>query len=106
VAHLKLCRKQAKKLLYLTRKPGETIVINEDVEITVISVSGKTVKLGFSFPPTTTVLRKEVFDRVQAENRAAAENAPDLTTLTLPLTPLAPPPTPSTGAGDEDETHE
>lgn len=79
-------------MLYLSRKPGETIVINENVEITVISVSGKAVKLGFVFPPDVTVLRKEVFDRIQAENRAAAESAPDLAALRLPATPPPPPP--------------
>jgi carbon storage regulator len=78
-------------LLYLTRKPGETIMIDEDVEITVISVSGKAVKLGFVFPPGVTVLRKEVFDRIQAENRAAAENTPDLANLALPASPKLPP---------------
>lgn len=77
-------------MLYLTRKIGETIVINEDVEITVVSVSGKVVKLGFNFPPDVTVMRKEVFERIQAENRAAAENTPDLANLKLPLTPLPP----------------
>ncbi len=82
-------------MLYLTRKPGETIVINENVEITVVSVAGKVVKLGFNFPPDVSILRKEVFDRIQAENRAAAENAPDLSNLhfptTLNLTPPAAP---------------
>ncbi len=79
-------------MLYLTRKPGETIVINEGIEITVVSVSGKTVKLGFVFPPEVTVLRKEVLERILAENRAAAENAPDLAKLALPATPKPPPP--------------
>lgn len=86
-------------MLYLTRKIGETIVINETVEVTVVSVSGKAVKLGFNFPPDVSVMRKEVFDRIQAENRAAAENAPDLVNLQLPASPLPPPPK----TGDEDE---
>ncbi len=89
-------------MLYLTRKPGETIVIDEDVEITVISVSGKTVKLGFVFPPEVTILRKEVFERIQAENRAAAENAPpDLSILTLPSQPAPLPPAPAKGEDEE-----
>lgn len=90
-------------MLYLTRKLGETIVINENVEITVVSVSGKVVKLGFNFPPDVTILRKEVFDRIQSENRAAAENSPDLSTLKLPLHPAPLPPTPSGEEEAEDE---
>lgn len=88
-------------MLYLTRKIGETIVINEDIEITVVSVSGKVVKLGFNFPPDVTVMRKEVFDRIQTENRAAAENALDLTNLQLPSSPQPPPATPERGEEDK-----
>lgn len=91
-------------MLYLTRKIGETIVINEDVEVTVVSVSGKVVKLGFNFPPDVAVMRKEVFDRIQAENRAAAENAPNLSNLMLPVKPSPLPPAPPTAkTEDEDE---
>jgi len=85
-------------VLYLTRKLGETIVINETVEVTVVSVSGKTVKLGFLFPPGATVLRKEVYERIQSENRAAAENAlplRGLPLLTLPKKQAEPPTAPS-----------
>ena len=60
-------------MLYLTRKVGDSVVVNEDIEITVVEVRGKTVKLGFDFPPDVSVLRREIFDRIQAENRAAAE---------------------------------
>ena len=59
-------------MLYLSRKIGESIVINNSVELTVIEVRGKTVKLGFVFPPDATVLRKEIYDKVMAENLAAA----------------------------------
>ncbi len=59
-------------MLYLSRKLGESIIINNSVELTVIEVRGKTVKLGFVFPPDATVLRKEIYDKVTAENMAAA----------------------------------
>jgi carbon storage regulator len=45
-------------MLYLSRKVGEAIVVNNTIELTVIEVRGKTVKLGFVFPPEATVLRK------------------------------------------------
>ena len=59
-------------MLYLSRKIGESIVINNSIEVTVIEVRGKTVKLGFVFPPEATVLRKEIYDKIMAENMAAA----------------------------------
>lgn len=59
-------------MLYLSRKVGESIVINNTIELTVIEVRGKAVKLGFTFPPEASVLRKEIHDKISAENRAAA----------------------------------
>ncbi|GGB25720.1 hypothetical protein GCM10011505_03660 [Tistrella bauzanensis] len=58
-------------MLYLTRKVGEAVIINDEIEVTVVEVRGKTVRLGLAFPADATVLRREVYDRVQAENRAA-----------------------------------
>ncbi len=60
-------------MLYLMRKLGQSIVINGDIEVKVVEVKGRSVKLGFEFPPTATVLRKEVHDRIVAENLAAAQ---------------------------------
>ncbi|MSO76769.1 MAG: carbon storage regulator [Alphaproteobacteria bacterium] len=59
-------------MLYLTRKVGETVIVNGDIEVTVVEVRGRTVRLGFTFPPHATVLRREVHERIVAENRAAA----------------------------------
>ena len=59
-------------MLYLTRKIGESVIINDDIEVTVIDIRGKSIKLGFTFPPTATVLRRVIHERIQAENRAAA----------------------------------
>lgn len=60
-------------MLYLTRKIGESVVINGDIEVTVIEVRGRSVRLGFTFPANASVLRREIFERVQSENRAAAD---------------------------------
>jgi carbon storage regulator len=60
-------------MLYLTRKVGESVIINDNVEVTVIEVRGKSIKLGFTFPPDVSVLRREIYERIQAENRAATE---------------------------------
>jgi carbon storage regulator len=56
-------------MLFLTRKINETIIINDDIELTVIEVRGKSVKLGLNFPPTASVYRREVWERIQAENK-------------------------------------
>ncbi len=65
-------------MLYLTRKIGESVVINEDIEVTVVDIRGKTTKLGFTFPSDATVLRREIYERIQEENRAAAASEANL----------------------------
>ena len=59
-------------MLYLTRKVGESVIINDDIEVTVVDIRGKSIKLGFTFPAEATVLRREIHERIQEENRAAA----------------------------------
>ena len=59
-------------MLYLTRKVGESVVINDNIEVVVTEIRGKSIKLGFTFPPTASVLRRELYDRIQEENKAAA----------------------------------
>jgi len=65
-------------MLFLTRKVGESVVINDNIEVTIVEVRGRSIKLGFDFPPDVTVLRRELFDKIQDENRAAAGAAADL----------------------------
>ena len=102
---IRVMQEAGQTVLYLTRKAGDAIVINENIEITVISVSGKTVKLGFAFPPDVSVLRKEVHDRIRSENLAAAENAEIITNITLPLSIKLPPAAPLPVSSD-DETNQ
>ena len=59
-------------MLYLSRKIGEAIVINNDTIIQVASISGKTAKLGFQFPQGVSVLRKEIYDKILKENISAS----------------------------------
>ncbi len=65
-------------MLDLTRKIGESVIINDNIEVTVIDIRGKSIKLGFTFPTDATVLRREIFERIQAENRAAAAGSETL----------------------------
>jgi carbon storage regulator len=62
-------------MLYLTRKIGESVIINDEIEVTVVDIRGKSIKLGFNFPADASVLRREIHDRIQEENRAAAGGA-------------------------------
>mgnify|MGYP001240563951 CR=1 FL=1 len=80
-------------MLYLTRKIGESIVINNSIELTVVEVRGRTVKLGFDFPPDATVLRKELYDKIMAENMAAAGGDVDFMDGDFDLSHLDVPPT-------------
>lgn len=65
-------------MLYLTRKPGESVMVNDSIEVTVVEVRGRSVKLGFTFPPEATVLRKEIFERIKKENIEAARARAEL----------------------------
>lgn len=78
-------------MLYLTRKLGESLIINDEIEVTVVDVKGKAAKLGITFPPHASVLRREVYDRIQAENRAAATADAETVSAALakPATPHA-----------------
>jgi carbon storage regulator len=64
-------------VLYLTRKIGQSIIINNDIEVVVTEISGKTVKLGFTFPRGASVLRKELHDKIAQENILASEFSAD-----------------------------
>lgn len=61
-------------MLYLTRRIGESIIINNDIELTVIDVRGKTVKLGFLFPKEASILRKELHQKILEQNIAASSD--------------------------------
>ena len=59
-------------MLALTRKKGESLVINNNIEITVLDVRGDQIKIGISAPKDVPVYRKEVYLQIQKENEEAA----------------------------------
>jgi len=59
-------------MLVLSRKPGERILIGSDVTVTVLDVSGKLVKIGIEAPGSIPVLRAEIREQIERENRLAA----------------------------------
>ncbi len=52
-------------MLVLTRKPGEAIVIGDDIEIEIVAIGGGKVRVGITAPRSTTVHRKEVYVELQ-----------------------------------------
>jgi carbon storage regulator len=54
-------------MLFLTRKIGESVMIGDDVCITVIQVSGRTVKMGIRYPKDVGVYREEIYLRIKEE---------------------------------------
>ena len=59
-------------MLALTRKKGEALVINNNVEITILEIRGYQIKIGVNAPKEVPVYRKEVYLQIQKENEAAA----------------------------------
>ncbi len=60
-------------MLILTRRPGETVHIGDEIRVTVLGMQGKQVKLGIDVPASMVVYREELYRRVQEENRMALE---------------------------------
>jgi carbon storage regulator len=54
-------------MLVLSRRPNESIVINEDIVVTVLRVRGDTVRLGIEAPRAMPVHRQEVYERIEQE---------------------------------------
>lgn len=61
-------------MLALSRKQGESIVIGNNIEITVLEVKGDQVKIGINAPKSVPVYRKELYEQIQQENRESAAN--------------------------------
>jgi carbon storage regulator len=62
-------------MLVLTRKNNESIVIGDDVTITIVEVRGDQVKLGINAPKNVSVHREEIYLEIQKENQLAANAA-------------------------------
>jgi carbon storage regulator len=62
-------------MLILSRKPGETVVIDGRIRVKVIRVEGDVVKIGIEAPVDVSIHRQEIYDEIQRSNKEAA--APD-----------------------------
>lgn len=78
-------------MLVLSRQKNETIMIGDDVEITIVDIKGDNVRIGISAPRSIAVHRKEVYLAIQEENLAASqvESLGALPALPTPVPPVA-----------------
>ena len=60
-------------MLILTRRIGETLIIGDDVNITVLGVKGNQVRLGINAPKDVSVHREEIYLRIQQEKEGSSE---------------------------------
>ena len=62
-------------MLVISRRVGESITIGNDVVVKVVALSGNQIRLGITAPREVRVLREEIFNAIQEENRAAAPDS-------------------------------
>jgi carbon storage regulator len=61
-------------MLYISRKIGEKIIINNNIIITITEIKGNKVKLGCEFPPECSLLREELYEKIQEQNNIAVKS--------------------------------
>ncbi|MBB6696424.1 carbon storage regulator CsrA [Clostridium algidicarnis] len=65
-------------MLVITRKKGESLLIGDDIEITVVKTEEGSVKLAISAPKEIKILRKELYDEVREENKKSTNFSIDM----------------------------
>lgn len=63
-------------MLVLGRKKGESIIIGEDIEISIIDIQKDMVKIGIKAPRQISIVRKEIYEQVRKSNLEATRNLP------------------------------
>jgi len=68
-------------MLVLSRKKGESIILQDNIEITILEVNADTIKIGIQAPKEIDIVRKEIYLSVQETNRESADSGSDLQAL-------------------------
>ena len=68
-------------MLALTRKKGEALMVNNNVEITILEVRGDQVKIGINAPKSVPIYRKEIYVQIQEANKEAVAGGASLEAL-------------------------
>jgi carbon storage regulator len=63
-------------MLIITRRPGEKVMLGEDIVVHVMEIVGNSVRVGIEAPRSLPVYREEIWNAVREENRAAADAVP------------------------------
>lgn len=61
-------------MLALSRKIGESIIIDNNIEVVVLDIKGEQVKIGVNAPKSVTIYRKELYEQIQASNKESVQS--------------------------------
>jgi carbon storage regulator len=62
-------------MLILTRRPGESLYLGDNIKLKILSVQGKQIKIGLDVPEDMTVYREEVYLKIKEQNKQALETS-------------------------------
>ena len=75
-------------MLALSRKVNESIMLGNDIDVTVLEIKGDQVKIGIKAPKNVSIFRKEIYLQIEEENKKAAEQTADRETIEKTLDSL------------------
>jgi len=64
-------------MLILTRRVGETVMIGDDVTVTILGVKGNQVRVGINAPKNVSVHREEIYERIKREQQGGGDGSHD-----------------------------